>query len=167
MTNEIDKESIVFWRSEALTAFCNTKNYDRSKARAEKRLTGVLLSELLVTIPVLARDLKASSHRLQRSILAPATKLAIKMHTSKSKYQVRIGAAKIGHEPELTMERSKHFPFFDVRTRRPIKATSRAIIAQKGRLGSIIMPIEPFVGRVSNDGTIKELRTNTFLVALD
>ena len=167
MANGTDNESITSWRSEALTALSSIKSFDRSKAKENKSLTEHLLGELLTFFPVLAQDPKASSLRLRRSVMTPATDLAIKMHTSKTEYHVVMCAREIGDCADLTREILPRFSFFDVRTRRPIKATSRAIIAQEERLGSIIMPIEPSLGRVSNDGSIKELRACTFLAALD
>ena len=160
--------SIISWRSETLTAFSKAEYFDGLKEKETANLTKRLFSELLTTFPSLALDSSGRIQRLQRSVMALATDLAIKMQVSKTTYRVELlEGGMVGEWSPLVRDYLENYSCFDVKTRKRVKATSRVIVGREGQLGSIIMPIEPRIGRVSHDGTAKGLRADTFLVALD
>lgn len=143
-------------------------DFEGIKENETANLTEDLFTELLITFPSLALDSLARRRRLQRSVMAHALDLAIKMQVSKTTYQVELQeGGMVGDWKPLVREFLEGFSCYDVKTRKRIKATSRGFVGREGQLGSMIMPIEPLVERVSNDGTMKVLRTDTFLVALD
>ena len=160
-------DSVLSWRSETLTALSEADCFDRLKEEEVARLTGQLFMGLLTIFPILAHNPPGRRQRLQHLVIAPATELAIKMQVSKTNYRVELHASGIGTGEPLLRDYLQDFSCFDVKTMKRVKTTSHVIAGRDGRLGSMIMPIEPFVGRVSNDGTMKELRADTFLVALD
>lgn len=144
------------------------EEFEGIKEKETANLTKHLFTELLITFPSLALDSLARRRRLQRSVMAHAIDLAIKMQVSKTTYQVELQeGGMVGDWKPLVREFLEDFSCYDVKTRKRVKATSRGIVGREGQLGSMIMPIEPLVERVSNDGTMKVLRTDTFLVALD
>lgn len=159
-------DSILSWRSETLTALSEADCYDRLKEEVA-HLTKSLFRELLTIFPMLEHNPPGRRQRLQRSVIAPATELAIKMQVSKTNYRVELHPSGIGTGEPLVRDYLQGYSCFDVKTRKRVKVTSQGIVGREGELGSMIMPIEPFVGRVSNDGTVKGLRIDTVLVALD
>ena len=94
------------------------------------------------------------------------TECQVEMQVSKTEYQVEMQDGEVGNWKALSKGYLQEFPWVDVRTRRPIKATSRAVADREGVLGRVIMQIEPAIARVSMD-TFKDLRPDTFLAALD
>lgn len=160
-----DRASIKLWRSETVRALATANEYEGEKNAKAREVAEDLIGRLADFFPIV-RGKHESKKRLYNQVLLPAAELATKINGSLSTYSL---AMEIRHPFQSRVLLADHLEVYrlvDIRTRKTLKPESGVTADRKGRIGTVIMPLEPALSRVNTDGKRVELRPDTLLIQL-
>ncbi len=164
--NHSDIATIRTWRSETLKALSATTVCVEKRDQQIQHLTFDLQSDLESIFPIIGGN-DSSLQRLYDQIMLPAAELASKVHTSSTKYEFGICKTAFPVWGLLTRYQMRNNKLVDVKTRKTLKPSSAVIEDEDGRIGNLVLPLEPSLKRVDKDGKTVLLRPKTYLVELD
>jgi len=161
-----DIATISTWRSETLKALSATTVCVQKRDQQIQNLTFDLQSDLESIFPIIGGN-ESSLNRLYKQIMLPAAALASKVHTSSTNYEFDICRSPFPIWGHLTHHHIKTNKLVDMKTRKKLKPSSVVIDGGDGRIGKIVLPLEPSLKRLDKNGKTVLLRPKTYLVELD
>lgn len=159
-------KTIALWRSETLKALASKDEYKKLERQRLGDITLRLSEDLDATFPFMFRG---GDHleRLYCQVIAPAARLASKIHQSPTRYVFSMVADPFcKYKPLMTKDLEANV-MIEADTRKTLKPDSSVTADQNGLLGRFIVALEPGLYRLNNGMKDTPLRNPVYLVKLD
>ena len=161
-----DSRRINIWRAETLSALATTQEYTNLKEEQSRQVTVNLFESLAATFPHLHEKVEARKG-LHEQVTVPAMAIVSKLQELASTYTLDMASADNPNCRRITRNDLKKITAIDLETGKTLKRGSAIVRGREGAIGDLVLPLEPGLRRVKEEGSAIDLRKETWLVRLD
>ena len=161
-----DSQKIDIWRAETLSALAATQGYTDLKEEQSRQVTASLFECLVAIFPYFYGKVEAR-RGFHEQVTVPAMTIVSKLQGLASTYTLEMASGDFPNCRRISRNDLKKITAIDLETGKTLKHGSAIVRDREGGIGDLVLPLEPGLGRVKEEGSAIALRKETWLVRLD